>query len=108
MRTLFRIALTNFLVPTMFSIAQFICVYRNVDAMILNQIVLANTMIATFGVAFATVWAGKTRREEAQILDSKRNNTTSRLLAVFGLGRLANASSADSGYTANSHEDIKA
>ncbi|KAG8218073.1 hypothetical protein J3R82DRAFT_3575 [Butyriboletus roseoflavus] len=109
MRTLFRIALTNFLVPTMFSIAQFVCVYRNVDPMILNQLVLVNTMVATFGVAFATVWAGKTRRQEEQILESTRNNTTSRLMAIFGLGigRGVNASD-DSGYTANSPEETKA
>lgn len=83
MRTLFNIALSNFVVPAMFSIAQFVCVYRNVNMVVLDQIMLVNMMVATFGVAFATIWAGSTNREEAQILDSKHINTASSFTAGF-------------------------
>ncbi|KAF9234383.1 hypothetical protein BU15DRAFT_22282, partial [Melanogaster broomeanus] len=61
-RTLSRIALSNFIIPSLFSIAQLIVVYRNVNVLIVNEIVLANTMIAVFGVVFATVWVGKEGR----------------------------------------------
>ncbi|KAG8215920.1 hypothetical protein J3R82DRAFT_7892 [Butyriboletus roseoflavus] len=110
-RTLFNIALTNFVVPTMFSIAQFACVYRGVDMVILDDIMLVNTMLATFGVAFATVWAGTTNRQEAQVLNSKRNDTAISLTAGFkgGSGHPANRAStvtiAGSGYTPSSRDE---
>ena len=67
MRTLSHIALSNFIIPSLFSIAQLVVVYRNVDALVVNEIVLVNTMLAVFGVAFATVWAGNVSRREAQM-----------------------------------------
>ena len=51
-------AATNFVVPVLFSLAQIIVVYRNVNVLIINDIVLINTSIAVIGVVFATVWAG--------------------------------------------------
>jgi hypothetical protein len=42
----------------LFSLAQIIVVFQNVDVMIVNDIVLVNTSIAVIGVVFATVWAG--------------------------------------------------
>lgn len=88
MRTLSNIALTNFVVPTMISIAQFVYVYHNVNTLVLNQIILVNTMFATFGVVFATVWAGSTNRREPQLLDLKRhdNHTWSHPMPVFAIG----------------------
>lgn len=67
MRTLSRIALSNFMIPSLFSIAQLVVVYRNVNVLIVNEIVLVNTMLAVFGVVFATVWAGNAGRREAQM-----------------------------------------
>lgn len=67
MRTLSRFALSNFLIPSVFSIAQLIVVYRNVNVLIVNEIVLVNTMLAVFGVVFATVWAGNVGKRQAQI-----------------------------------------
>lgn len=64
---LFRIALSNFVIPTLFSIAQLVIVYRNVNVVVINDIVLVNGMLAVFGVVFATVWVGKTGRHEAKI-----------------------------------------
>lgn len=66
MHTLSHIALSNFLIPSLFSIVQFVVVYRSVNVLIINDIVLVNTMLAVFGVVFATVWAGNVSRREAQ------------------------------------------
>lgn len=51
-------AATNFVVPVLFSLAQIIVVYRDINLLIINDIVLINTSIAVIGVVFATVWAG--------------------------------------------------
>jgi len=67
MRTLFHIALSNFILPSLFSIVQLIVFYRDTDTKVVNDIILVNTMLAVFGVVFATVWAGNVRRREAQI-----------------------------------------
>ncbi|KAF9220712.1 hypothetical protein BS17DRAFT_313955 [Gyrodon lividus] len=73
MRSLSRIALSNFIIPSLFSIAQLIVVYRSVDVIVVNEIVLVNTMIAVFGVVFASVWAGKEARREAQAWDKTKD-----------------------------------
>ena len=44
--------------PVLFSLAQIIVVYRDVNILIITDIVLINTSIAVIGVVFATVWAG--------------------------------------------------
>lgn len=67
MRTLFHIALSNFIIPSLFSIVQLIIVYRNVNIVVVNEIILVNTMLAVFGVVFATVWVGNVSRREAQM-----------------------------------------
>ncbi|KAF8551394.1 hypothetical protein OG21DRAFT_286145 [Imleria badia] len=67
MRTLSRIALSNFIIPTLFSIAQLVVVYRSVNVVVVNEIILVNTMLAVFGVVFATLWAGNAGRREAQM-----------------------------------------
>lgn len=61
---LFWIAATNFVFPTLFSLAQIVIVYREVDIIVINDIVLVNTSIAVIGVVFATVWAGSSRWAE--------------------------------------------
>ena len=43
--------------PVLFSFAQIIIVFRDVDVLVVNDIVLVNTSIAVIGVVFATVWA---------------------------------------------------
>ena len=59
-KTLLWVAATNFVVPVLFSLVQIIVVYRDVNVLIVNDIVLINTSIAVIGVVFATVWAGTT------------------------------------------------
>lgn len=66
LRMISRIAATNFLVPTLFSIAQIIIVYLGVNTGTVNNIVLVNTMITVFGAVFATVWVGKERRQDEE------------------------------------------
>ena len=99
MRTLSHIALSNFIIPSLFSIAQLVVVYRNVDVLIVNEIVLVNTMLAVFGVVFATVWAGNVGRRAAQIEDTSRTDDDvvarrhPRAFAFPGLGTWRVASS---------------
>ncbi|KAG0709847.1 hypothetical protein DFH29DRAFT_820348 [Suillus ampliporus] len=70
LQTLFWIALSNFTIPALFSVAQIIVIYREVNVVVINQIILVNTSIAVIGVVFATVWAGSVNRQIAQ-LDAK-------------------------------------
>ncbi|KAH7930721.1 hypothetical protein BV22DRAFT_1054497 [Leucogyrophana mollusca] len=62
LKTLFWIALSNFVIPALFSLAQIIVVYRAVNPVVINQICLANTSVAVIGVVFATVWAGSAKQ----------------------------------------------
>ncbi|KAG9312754.1 hypothetical protein JVU11DRAFT_7188 [Chiua virens] len=66
MRTIFRIALTNFVIPTVFSIAQFVSLYHGAGMTVLNQLVFINMMLSTFGVVLATIWASSITRQEGQ------------------------------------------
>ncbi|KAK0230493.1 hypothetical protein IW262DRAFT_1291603 [Armillaria fumosa] len=65
LKILFWIAVTNFVVPTLFSVAQIIVVYRGVTYVAINDIVLANTSTAVILVVFATVWAGSSHWQRA-------------------------------------------
>ncbi|KAF9226669.1 hypothetical protein BS17DRAFT_697636 [Gyrodon lividus] len=78
LKTLFWIAVSNFVFPALFSIAQIIVVYREVDPVVINQIVLVNTSIAVIGVVFATVWAGsvKKRMDEADAIAPKAESVS--------------------------------
>ncbi|KAG6326593.1 hypothetical protein ID866_12496 [Astraeus odoratus] len=71
LRALSRIALSNFVIPALFSIVQLIVVYRNVSAAVVNHIVYVNTMLTVFGVVFATVWVGKERRRDEEIQNER-------------------------------------
>ncbi|KIK79742.1 hypothetical protein PAXRUDRAFT_95833, partial [Paxillus rubicundulus Ve08.2h10] len=80
LKTLFWIAVSNFVFPALFSIAQIIVVYRAADLVVINQIVLANTSIAVIGVVFATVWAGsvKKRMDDAEAVAPRLESAQSR------------------------------
>lgn len=69
MRMISRIAVSNFVIPTLFSIAQLVVIYNGVSTKIVNDIVLVNTMVTVFGVVFATVWVGKERKGDAEALN---------------------------------------
>ncbi|KAI6019154.1 hypothetical protein EDC04DRAFT_2739392, partial [Pisolithus marmoratus] len=66
LRMISRIAATNFLIPTLFSIGQIIIVYLGVNTGTVNSVVLVNTMITVFGAVFATVWVGKEKRQDEE------------------------------------------
>ncbi|KAH7887558.1 hypothetical protein F5I97DRAFT_849158 [Phlebopus sp. FC_14] len=66
LKTLFWIALSNFVFPALFSVVQIIVVYRAISPVVVNQICLVNTSIAVIGVVFATVWAGSVRKKMDQ------------------------------------------
>lgn len=64
MRTLFYISVSNFVFPSLLSLAQLVVVYKNVYVLTVNEIVLVNTMVAVIGVVFATVWAGSVNYQD--------------------------------------------
>jgi hypothetical protein len=63
-RTLFYISVSNFVFPSLLSLAQLVVVYKNVYVLTVNEIVLVNTMVAVIGVVFATVWAGSVNYQD--------------------------------------------
>ncbi|KAG2137970.1 hypothetical protein DEU56DRAFT_345526 [Suillus clintonianus] len=79
LRTLFYIAVSNFVFPSLLSLAQLIVVYKNVYVLTVNEIVLVNTMVAVIGVVFATVWAGSVNyhneKTEPGVLEKARDVT---------------------------------
>ncbi|KAG2126093.1 hypothetical protein BD769DRAFT_1462803 [Suillus cothurnatus] len=64
LRTLFYISVSNFVFPSLLSLAQLVVVYKNVYVLTVNEIVLVNTMVAVIGVVFATVWAGSVNYQD--------------------------------------------
>ncbi|KAL4066307.1 hypothetical protein V8B97DRAFT_1874690 [Scleroderma yunnanense] len=72
MRMISRIAVSNFVIPTLFSIAQLVVIYRGVSTPTVNDIVLVNTMVTVFGVVFATVWVGKERRRDVEAQNQRQ------------------------------------
>ncbi|KAK1235433.1 hypothetical protein PQX77_001346 [Marasmius sp. AFHP31] len=75
LKYLFWIAVSNFIFPMLFSLVQIVIVYREVNFVIVNDIILANTMIAVIGVVFATVWAGSSHWKNTSL--SASNGTAS-------------------------------
>ncbi|KAG6380031.1 hypothetical protein JVT61DRAFT_8111 [Boletus reticuloceps] len=66
-RILTNLALSNFIIPTLISIVQLVVLFR-VGAkhpFLVNDIALVNARVSAFGVVFATIWAGKEHRREA-------------------------------------------
>ncbi|KAJ8463622.1 hypothetical protein ONZ51_g10131 [Trametes cubensis] len=85
-RTLLWVAATNFVVPVLFSLAQIIVVYRGVDVLIVNDIVLVNTSVAVIGVVFATVWAGTEHWASDQSRTALNGSEPSRIVFQNPLG----------------------
>lgn len=61
LKGLFIIALSNFVFPALFSIAQLIVTFRDPDFLVGAYIFMVNIYVSIIGVVFATVWAGTTR-----------------------------------------------
>ncbi|KAK0206819.1 hypothetical protein DFS33DRAFT_1381914 [Desarmillaria ectypa] len=76
LKILFWIAVTNFVLPTLFSVAQIIIVYRGVSYVAINDVVLANTSTAVILVAFATVWAGSSHLQRATKASSEAGGSS--------------------------------
>ncbi|KAI0326460.1 hypothetical protein GY45DRAFT_109113 [Cubamyces sp. BRFM 1775] len=92
-RTLLWVAATNFVVPVLFSLAQIIVVYRDVDVLVVNDIVLVNTSVAVIGVVFATVWAGSAQWASDQSRTALNGSEPSRIIFQdrFGDSEVGNA-----------------
>ncbi|KAI9567164.1 hypothetical protein HD554DRAFT_1031848 [Boletus coccyginus] len=78
LRSLFRIALSNFVIPTLFSVVQLIITFLDVDAILVGDIIYANGMLSVYGVAFASVWAGKDSRRNLEPMQSLENRNRNR------------------------------
>ncbi|KAG6373717.1 hypothetical protein JVT61DRAFT_6391 [Boletus reticuloceps] len=96
-RILTNFALSNFIVPTLISVVQLVLLFR-VGAkhpFLVNDIALVNARVSAFGVVFATIWAGKEHRREA--------NTSLNLLPVEHEQQCTHALD---GWRGNSHPPI--
>ncbi|KAG9312762.1 hypothetical protein JVU11DRAFT_7197 [Chiua virens] len=71
-RILFHLSLSNFIIPTIISIVQLALLFQigAANPVLLNDIASVNTKVSSFGVVFATVWAGMEHRREAQMCPS--------------------------------------
>ncbi|KAF8549508.1 hypothetical protein OG21DRAFT_1515136 [Imleria badia] len=69
LRSLFRIGLSKFVIPTLSSIVQLIVIFVVGGGPFVGDVILVNGMLSVYGVVFASVWAGKEHRwnlEEAK------------------------------------------
>jgi hypothetical protein len=77
-RILFRIAVFNFVIPTLFSIVQLIISFQNVFSVYVGDVIYVNGMVSVYGVVFASVWAGKESlrnwKEAKQYWEHNNNN----------------------------------
>lgn len=78
LRTLFRIALSNFVFPTLFSVVLLIISFRDVDGNYVGDVIYVYNMVSVYGVAFASVWVGvegrRKLKESKQSLGSESCN----------------------------------
>ncbi|KAJ7155532.1 hypothetical protein C8R43DRAFT_1000275 [Mycena crocata] len=66
LKRLFYLALSSFVFPCMFSIAQIILTFHNRDFFLGAYIFVTNLYIEIIGVLLATIWASKTRSEKTE------------------------------------------
>ncbi|KAF8452310.1 hypothetical protein L210DRAFT_3383707 [Boletus edulis BED1] len=68
-RILTNFALSNFIIPTLISIVQLVLLFRvgAKQPSVINAVALVNARVSAFGVVFATIWAGKEHRREANM-----------------------------------------
>ncbi|KAM5531173.1 hypothetical protein V8D89_015143 [Ganoderma adspersum] len=65
LRTLFWIALSNFVFPVIFDVAQLILIFRDRNYIEGSYVVIVNSYVSILGVLFSTIWAsGATRLGE--------------------------------------------
>ena len=57
LRTLFWIALSNFVFPVIFDVAQLILVFRDRNYFEGSSVVIVNSYVSILGVLFSTIWA---------------------------------------------------
>lgn len=69
-RILSNLALSNVITPTLISVVQLVLIFRIGDANLhlVSYFGLVNARVSIFGVVFATVWAGKEHRREANTM----------------------------------------
>ncbi|KAF8638222.1 hypothetical protein AX17_002371 [Amanita inopinata Kibby_2008] len=80
LETLFWIAVSNFVIPVMLSIAQLVVVWVEKDIFDVVPICLVNVYVEIIGVLLATVWAAGTRWQE----ESEEGERTDVVLTAIG------------------------
>lgn len=65
-RALFRIALSNFVIPTIFSLVLLVISFHDVTGDYVGDIVYVNSVVSAYGVIFASVWVGVEDRRKDQ------------------------------------------
>ncbi|PIL26400.1 hypothetical protein GSI_12157 [Ganoderma sinense ZZ0214-1] len=69
-RTLFWIALSNFVFPVVFDIAQLVLIFRDASYIGGGYVISVNSYISILGVLFSTIWSGSHRVAEATLTSS--------------------------------------
>ncbi|PIL26399.1 hypothetical protein GSI_12156 [Ganoderma sinense ZZ0214-1] len=64
-RTLFWIALSNFVFPVIFDVAQLVLIFRDPDYVEGACIISVNSYVSVLGVLFSTIWAGSSSSSSA-------------------------------------------
>lgn len=72
---LFWIALSNFVIPALFSLAQIVIVFADGNLLSVNLIILVNTSVSIIGVVFATIWTA-TAREDRDAVPARPHAST--------------------------------
>ena len=89
LRTLFWIALSNFVFPVIFDIAMLILVFRDLNYMDGSYVTTVNSYVSILGVLFSTIWAsGSSRLGETTTIHSHACPHTTSYGAPLALDRI--------------------
>ena len=74
LEALFWIAVSNFVIPVMLSIAQLVMIWTSRNIMIVAPICMVNIYVEIIGVLLATIWANRSqwRDENTPVLTTAR------------------------------------
>ncbi|KAJ7621507.1 hypothetical protein DFH06DRAFT_1341135 [Mycena polygramma] len=85
LKSLFFLALSSFMFPCMFSIAQIILTFHNHDFFLGAYVFVNNLYIEIIGVLLATIWASKSRYE-GRAGNTKTSTQLSSIRLGYGIG----------------------
>ena len=86
LRTLFWIAVSNFVFPVIFDISQIVLIFQDNDFIKAAAVVNVNTYISILGVLFSTIWATGSHRVGESTISESRPPTNSYSVRMTRLG----------------------